>query len=374
MDPINNVPFTDDDIVPAFSARNVFLVAARNAIVNNADHFDLTQIQDLQIQLRLLDEQAITCAEHYLEQFCANGQVPYDPNHRFSEANRALVRRTIFNQGGEAAILEQILHRADPAIRPNARGVHTALDLEPYVRAKQQAVVPPQPVHQDAAPAHRALMIFSDIGRQNPVPAPAQPPQVRDRLLESVRRHGGIEQVTPHAPLVEAAFEILADPNFRVPAGVAEWRVWRIVNEERQLREQNGPAWTAVAEQQVAAWRQQRAAATPVPAAPVPAQPLRMVDVAANRLVQAQQEAAVRLQRQQVEDRQRDLDRQEAERLRLAEVERQRVAAITAEAARVAAEPARLAAEAAERQRVADAAAAEADRVAAQNARMRGRR
>ena len=196
-DPYTRAPCVVANIVPAFSARNAFLAAARNALLNNPRYFSMAHAQILIQELDPLNEDTIACADFYLREFYNNTQGIYNPDPRNNPliAGNGAQHRVALNavfEGLDAWIrpLEAVLNRADPGIRPNpAAGVITGADLRRYVAQNGAQLLgmapPPAPGAGPAAEPVPPPAQAAQQPRPNPVvfggPGPAVPqgPEVR---------------------------------------------------------------------------------------------------------------------------------------------------------------------------------------------------
>lgn len=165
-DPMSNILFVAADIIPGFSARNVFLMAAKIALNRNPNAFAPDDILFVEQQTNLLNQKSRECAAHYLGQFCTNGRAVYDPNNRLqlhgtlAEAEEVIFDGTLcYDNDGRLsrypalmAPLKRFLNPQDPSIWSEA-GHRDILNIGQRPGAEQQPVMalwvpPPEPVRQ----------------------------------------------------------------------------------------------------------------------------------------------------------------------------------------------------------------------------------
>ncbi len=345
LEPETRAPVGRQDVVPAFCAQNVFLVAARNAISNNRAGFNQDHIRRVEDAIANLAPCTIACAEHYLEQFCVGGEELYN---RLATENGNVGQEVVLEQVPAArarifhdvargnppsmAKLAQLLDRNDPTIRRLA-----GPGLQPVAPAARPAVQP-APVQNLAAPqqpeveALRVALVALGINVQHNAGVEALIQLGQARVLDV---EAGRVQLNNN--------DVQNEEEMQLQLGIVQ----AMIEEERQNALDN--AWRAAGPLLFGPGPQvQRQNQVQPPAQPAP----NLLQQAANRLFQQQQGAAARLQ---AEDR----ERQERERQRLADAQ---AAAARADAERQRVERERQQREAAGRQRLADV---ERQRVAA---------
>ena len=356
------------DVIPAFCARNVFLIAARNAISNNRADFNQAHIQLVTNAIDKLELSTVACAEHYLEQFCINGEELYALSvqnlrqvvlQQLPAARERIFRDVSPDNPPSMAKLAELLDRNDPTIRYQGRLAGPGLQ-QPVARPQQAPVarpaVQPAPAQRPAVPAIHAAVPQPEVEalraalaalRIN-VPADAH----AERLIALGQAHFPGDRPPANAAEEEAQLQIAIvqaeldharqnarnneDDDDQMRIAMAENA---IANAQRWQVPLNGILGVGPAQPAVRPPVQQPRPQAPVVwQAPVPVQQ------------QAQADAA-RVAAQAAADRQRELERQrlaqQAQQAQAAvaraEADRQRVADAQAAAARAEAERQQLA-------------------------------